>query len=386
MAKNLIAGTPRPRYFPPSPEEQNAIEESLSSERLQREEAEAARRVVRDHFNSLTSFQYERLIGSGVFGVACSVIEKRRAKPQRRLVVKRANAEDAEGELEHEIITMSRLNGSAHIAMVLAARYDDENVQRPGVFKRLVSKIIRRKNNMLVGLPGPTLVLEHLENGTVDNLLNKLRQRNKSLPNRVLWSFFLCLVRACVAMRYPLEQPFGAKPRLEEIPDTVPDLGIVHSDMHSNNVLIGSTGDFPEHAVVPPMKLIDFGLSRTKDGAECDPQNLLDAGKQIYYLITGRYGRVGIRYEDHHGVSTMAWEILPHSGQDPYPMLDNDLRTLVARCLAKEPADRPRLAEALEICKTAVEVRTPGYYGFNLALETDSAIRQLLQETLYDPL
>ncbi|KAI1746968.1 kinase-like domain-containing protein [Xylaria castorea] len=387
LPRGLLIGSEMVLRAQPNSTEQSAVVVVLSAEERQREreQADEARRVVRDHFNNLTSFQYEQAIGSGMFGVAYSVMEKRLGRRARRLVVKRAQTELAENELRDEIRMMTKLNGSAHIAAVIAAKDDHENTQlRPGIVGRLVSKITSREKDMLVGLPGPTLVLEHLENGTVHNLMGALGRKTRTLPNRVLWSFFLCLVRACIAMRSPPEQPYGAKPELEEISETRLRSSITHSDMHSGNILLGSAGDFPEHAVIPPMKLIDFGLSYTGGWGEGDSRNLLDAGKQIYYLIMGRYRDIGFRHELHNGVNTNATEILPRNGQEPYPMLDTDLRNLVARCLAMDPTDRPSLAEALGICKNALETRTPGFYGFHSARETDYLIRHLLQEIVYD--
>ncbi|KAI0377989.1 kinase-like domain-containing protein [Hypomontagnella monticulosa] len=53
-------------------------------------------------------------------------------------------------------------------------------------------------------------VLEYMENGTLWGLIAKLaedRERNPEkggrTPNRVLWSFWLCLIRACIALEYP---------------------------------------------------------------------------------------------------------------------------------------------------------------------------------------
>ncbi|KAI0460588.1 kinase-like domain-containing protein [Xylaria acuta] len=370
--------------YSPNPAEAEALGQILAARRVQRERAEEARRVVRDHFNNLTSFRYEAQIGSGVFGVAHSVVEKRVARRARKLVVKRAQSERAQTELRHEIMMMSRLNGSAHIASVIATNDDNPNARRRrGIFGRMVAQIIRRRKNILVGLPGPALVLEYLGNGTVNGLLSSLVRHNKSLPNRLLWSFYLCLVRACVAMKFPPAKPFGAKPKLEEIPEDQSAPGnIMHGDMHSGNVLIGTVGDFQEHAAMPPLKLIDFGLALVRE--QSDERNLLDVSKQIYYMIIGKYDRVGFRHVLHNGINTMATDILPRNGQARYPMLEDDLRDFVARCLARDPADRPSLAEALETCKNAVETKTPGLYGFNAGRETDYGIGLLLQELVYN--
>ncbi|RYP58611.1 hypothetical protein DL769_008866 [Monosporascus sp. CRB-8-3] len=47
------------------------------------------------------------------------------------------------------------------------------------------------------------LLLEFVENGDLSNFIMKLNEKNLRVPNRILWSFWLCLVRACVAMEYP---------------------------------------------------------------------------------------------------------------------------------------------------------------------------------------
>ncbi|KAI0486728.1 kinase-like domain-containing protein [Xylaria cf. heliscus] len=335
--------------------------------------------MIRDHFNRNSSFEYEKVIGRGVFGVAYSIIERGFARRDQRLVVKRAPVELAYGELRNEIQTMSRLNGSAHIARVVAAGDDGWNTRPTGILRRLAAGVFGRPEDMLTGLKGPSLVLEHLENGTMESLMDTLRKKGKSLPNRVLWSIYLCLVRACVAMKFPPEQPFNTESKLEEIPEDQSAPGnIVHND-----ILIGSIGDFPEHAIIPPVKMIDFGLS-VVNNRNSEQQNLSDITKLIYYLIIGKNIYVGPEQTVYNGISTGAIEILPVNGQVTYPMLDAELRDLVARSLAKDPAHRPGLAEVLKICKNAVETRTPGQYGINGPQETDTAISLFLQEVLYD--
>lgn len=57
----------------------------------------------------------------------------------------------------------------------------------------------------LVGLPDPVLVLEYLENGDVGRLYDRAVQQDILLPNRVLWSFFLCcrLPRSSIYLYLP---------------------------------------------------------------------------------------------------------------------------------------------------------------------------------------
>lgn len=50
----------------------------------------------------------------------------------------------------------------------------------------------RPRNYYLKGLTGPVLALEYLENGTFGRLMRKARSHDLHLPNRVLWSLFLC--------------------------------------------------------------------------------------------------------------------------------------------------------------------------------------------------
>ncbi|KAI1814862.1 hypothetical protein GGS20DRAFT_546096 [Poronia punctata] len=53
------------------------------------------------------------------------------------------------------------------------------------------------------------LVMEYVQNGTLEDLIDKLMQDQKEkrkrevIPNRILWAFWLCLIRSCIAMEYP---------------------------------------------------------------------------------------------------------------------------------------------------------------------------------------
>ncbi|RYO95984.1 hypothetical protein DL765_011722 [Monosporascus sp. GIB2] len=143
------------------------------------------------------------------------------------------------------------------------------------------------------------LLLEFVENGDLFNFITKLNEKNLVVPNRVLWSFWLCLVRACVAMEYPprkfhprrRKDAEGEPPNAElaalALDDDDRDLNgkivdgqlfedvpgprrrwarnrMVHFDIDPKNIFIGgfdvNTRD-DEHLLVPRLKLADFGTA-----------------------------------------------------------------------------------------------------------------------------
>ncbi|KAI1636932.1 hypothetical protein F4809DRAFT_661876 [Biscogniauxia mediterranea] len=143
------------------------------------------------------------------------------------------------------------------------------------------------------------LLLEFAENGDLANFIYKTNEMGEKVPNRVLWSFWLCLVSACVAMEYP-PRKFHPKRRdpnpadVEGLPamdfvdlnsetrgkrigpdlyEDVPDPSRrwagkrqVHFDIDPKNILIygldPNTKD-NEHKLIPRLKLADFGLAHT---------------------------------------------------------------------------------------------------------------------------
>ncbi|KAI0429359.1 kinase-like domain-containing protein, partial [Xylaria sp. FL1042] len=64
------------------------------------------------------------------------------------------------------------------------------------------------------------IIMEYLHNGSLGSLIVKLNEKKKldprfaRVPNRVLWGFWLCLIRACIAMEYPPRKfhPLRKKP------------------------------------------------------------------------------------------------------------------------------------------------------------------------------
>ncbi|KAI0903191.1 kinase-like domain-containing protein [Ustulina deusta] len=369
--------------------------ELLIAERRRADEAEIRVRAeeARRYFNNLPNFRYEDLVASGAYGVALRVRHTSTTGRSRKLIVKRARSNRLARELRDEIDVMSKLNGSAHIASVIAYRDDlvDEHQQRRFKFLRRVIKRFRRKrpSNFLAGLTGPTLILEYLPNGTVNQFRVKVRNKaiedgSVAIPNRILWSIFLCLVRACVAMNHPPNQPPGTAPELEEIVEIgpVPYANYYHGDMHPGNILFGATGDFPEHAVIPPAKLIDFGLAI--QDATSVMRNIMDISKNVMWLILLRLSPLGRLPIDHQGVYTLGLPLLAPQFLEQHPTLDLDLRDLLIRCLAADPMQRPSLPELLQAAKSAVRRKDASFYGPAAPQESDGAIRRFVQEYIYD--
>ncbi|KAI1106785.1 kinase-like protein [Jackrogersella minutella] len=142
------------------------------------------------------------------------------------------------------------------------------------------------------------LLLEFMENGDLAHFIYKLNELNEVVPNRVLWSFWLCLVKACIAMEYPVEK---FHPRRDEQPkegNTEEDLEeeekagkdsigkrigrdlfevvptavgrtrgarVVHFDLDPKNIFVGGfdkTATDGEHSIIPRLKLADFGCAK----------------------------------------------------------------------------------------------------------------------------
>lgn len=91
------------------------------------------------------------------------------------------------------------MRGAEHIVRLIAHRDD----RRAYVTRRQMRRAWNRGNvsGSLIGLTGPVIVLEYLDNGDISRLHYRLIKDNILLPNRVLWAFFLCC-RPPLSLRY----------------------------------------------------------------------------------------------------------------------------------------------------------------------------------------
>ncbi|KAI0430916.1 kinase-like domain-containing protein [Xylaria sp. FL1042] len=308
------------------------------------------------------------------------------------------------------------------------------------------------------------LLLEFVENGDLDRLLDRLNQENKDIPNRVLWGFWLCLTRACLAMQFPPRKFHPGRHEEHPIlqPDGQPDFDLtgtgkrigdelfeqepaprrrwaakryVHFDIDPRNILIGSFDPGArdgEHALVPKLKLADFGLTEDiklhkrntyyqdrrfqgkwgyyapeQFGPEWDYIRQEDSGlpeadgpEVSGQAIAGNYGPPMNVW----GIGLTMWQLitklevprplpLQMSGvsqtqmpnhycayiltDDKYDRVDLELRQTVAKCLAHEPKYRPQPRTLANQAKRKLKKQFPG--------ETDDMIREWVQEVIFNP-
>lgn len=83
-------------------------------------------------------------------------------------------------------------------------------------------------------------------------------------------------------------------------------------------------------------------------------------------------------------VETDAYDLYMPEAQQRYPWLDEELRELIGRMMAKQEQHRWPLAVCLERAETAVRTRTAASYGLNAAEETDDAIVDFVQRAFHE--
>ncbi|OTA80822.1 hypothetical protein M434DRAFT_37806 [Hypoxylon sp. CO27-5] len=385
-------------------------EPSFYSKHVATKEDEAIKiaSYLRDHFWDNPTWEFEKCLGTGIR--ATTVLVRHReseldGKTHRRLVLKRPINVEGDAEIMNEINWYNRLRGSEHIVAMITARNEefyvppDENAKAAPFFKRLFQEPSnprkRRKPNDprrideelgLARLAGmPVVVLEYLENGTFNRLIDRAIRYNSFIPNRLLWSFFLCMVRSCVAMAYPPNRAPGKRTVLETIPTVgaVPS-PLIHNSLHCGNIMIGAPDRrFQEHHLAPVVKFIDLGAAQDIGSPAT---NLEHVSIFMICLITNNKEPDTKTTTFYNNITTRATAILPPN-DEKYRQLDPDLRDFLVRCLASPIAAeaRPNLHETLETIENALRTKTPETFPFNIApSETDEAIKGFLQKLVYD--
>ncbi|KAI0102923.1 hypothetical protein GGR51DRAFT_562128 [Nemania sp. FL0031] len=360
-----------------------------------------------------SSFRFDKLLGWGAAGVVCRVVE-RGVRPSRgrarlgatplsrRLVVKRAIGPEAEAELRNEVAVLKRFRGAEHIVRLVASHSGapqtsgllDESKRLARLALRATRRVWRGSpwtsnyDSLLKGISGPVLIVEYLENGSLGSLLARLMGTDILLPNRILWSFCLCVVRACIAHAYPPNGDDGTADSPENIDRRRAPVFLGHGDIHEHNIMIGDRGiEFEEHNLIPALKLIDFG--RAEESQQAFTRMVYDLWLEILALIT-RTSSARHRIGTYQGFRTRAVEIqheneaqCPEGNGAAYPTLDDGLRHFLARCTA---VDRDmRLSLTTMFIVAYVGATKPAIaYGPHEELESDAAVERLLSRLIFD--
>ncbi|KAI0553968.1 kinase-like domain-containing protein [Xylaria curta] len=88
-----------------------------------------------------------------------------------------------------------------------SARHWQRKDRRRRIRAKEIEEEIQRQEER--GTRKDYIIMEYLQNGNLADLLIKLNEHERDdgfpyrIPNRVLWGFWLCLIRACIAMEYP---------------------------------------------------------------------------------------------------------------------------------------------------------------------------------------
>ncbi|KAI1100454.1 kinase-like domain-containing protein [Jackrogersella minutella] len=348
---------------------------------IQRESwAKQEHQYIKRYFERDTrNFKYEGILGYGATNVACKVKLRHRwwrySLPSETFVVKRAFVPDQDAILKNEHRIIKRHRGALHIV-------------QPYELPRTIANPLDRAERY-------TILLEHLENGSLSDFISRKQLWGHELPNRMLFKMFMCLVRACMAMAWPPRAPRGRRVMREGIPDDPEERQnkeqLTHRDMHTGNILLGELDIAHwEHITTPILKLIDFERAViVEDPAVANPgvsRNILGIGKVMREIVTGnRYAYIR---ETTIRVNGFPEEIrsFAHLPEDRYPNLDDELRTLIVQCCAADLDQRPTLEELYVRVRECIVARPSRVYPrYPLGqYETDRAIRRIARRLIFD--
>ncbi|KAK7980431.1 hypothetical protein PG989_012888 [Apiospora arundinis] len=350
-------------------------------------------------------FEWRGLVGAGAYGAVVRVREYFREpnRPSRDFVIKQAKTLQQEEDIRREMKRLERVAGGLHIVQPIVLEhqnpfFDFDYLEAPRLHPTRRQQV-REEYERLGYLLGPTLVMQPIENGTLYEFYRKaIDHEVPVLPNRLLWRFFLCLVRSCIAMAYP--QPFQTPQNLENMPpyDGQVPSEFTHTDLHTGNVMLGNFNGFlPEHQITPILKLIDFGTWAQAERYNLDYMDFMKHGVTENIFSIGRIMEEMITYERHDdfgpavmfgsgGYMTRARKLMARVNNFGPLNLDEDLAILVIQCLAVEEMDRPSLRDlfnqvfmGMQKPATSYTNYTRGYYW-----ETDDIVRQVIYMVLHE--
>ncbi|KAI0397370.1 hypothetical protein F5Y17DRAFT_455031 [Xylariaceae sp. FL0594] len=400
----------------------------LRSQRF--EDAQAARKRIKENFvwfERSDEMKYVKVLGYGGFGlVQLWQLHHPNGAFFREVAVKGLVRSYDGNNIEvqrSEIYWTKAFSGLEHMVQLVdlvpeaMKRLDINNVRDPGpnTYHPLPMPMGRK--------PDPLMVSEYSEMGTLSNL-QKLVLASKTsnqllgpdeepkleyIPNRVLWSIFLCLVRGLIAMAYPPPDPEANKQSGLVIRERIPSpesaiepRKIVHFDIDIGNryqplipFLPNSSGRMLSQPTL--IQIADYGLMKEWSDNWDDAQKIeaISWGKYVYKApetedpnlarqpgVIGHYANV---YQAMHELilqrslrnneitveqrtvrvpsgNFWTYETYGHRMManpdgaifEDYGKVDADLRSIVMACMAKQTKHRPRLEFLQQRCEQEV--------------------------------
>ncbi|KAI0437346.1 hypothetical protein F4803DRAFT_570946 [Xylaria telfairii] len=339
-------------------------------EREIRSRAQAAQHRLQNTIGYGKGWELEKLLSTGSSGMTFLIkdsdpLHRRRdhtrepwVNKQRRVVLKWALFPEAGiDDFITEMKSLAFLRGKAHHVQMIAATADVATYRPPlglslGSVLRVftspwknppinIFKIIRRHR-------GPAILLEYLEDGSLQQLSHRAKRTNVRFPNRLLWSFYFCMVRGCVGMNFPQEIPESGAPLVLETITRLEPNGFSHNDIALRNIMVDRYDlQVPEHIWFPRLKFIDYGSSTISPTPypSAARNNLLQVAAVMIHLINPD----ARPFSDSNavvfnGIETYATDILPQiGGDDMFPLLDPELRQLLVEALAVNMQLRPSI-------------------------------------------
>ncbi|KUI57802.1 hypothetical protein VP1G_05087 [Cytospora mali] len=393
-------GRPRPR-----PRPQAGMRAAMGDAAIS-----AARRQVRLAGRKMSkAFRFIKFLGNGGQGMVTLWEYRSLRGPVHRLVLKVSTASKPNPDpnnvasvaenygLLEEKVFLTRLLRAPHILQRFVFEDDVPQNRSNRIGERNTTQAQAIDNDEGI------LFMDYARFGDLRELLHKAARAapaNQQLPFpvQVLWRFFDCLVKGCIAMDYPPRAgpanfPNNADPNVTEaptaggyLPETIPlgglagnvagHAGIVHFDLDHSNIFItdydrpGPNGLVPAHTDAPRLQIADFGLAQDAEelwAPAAHPNNgPIGRARVMYCLMTfeePQFPPVAGRFtKDEPG--GMAYGLVPRRQQrwtygyklvDPDPANEQtqELQTrygthlceVVARCLMNKQEHRPNLQQ-----------------------------------------
>ncbi|KAI0126714.1 kinase-like domain-containing protein [Xylariales sp. AK1849] len=321
--------------------------------------------TLKQYFDNDGRYTFEGHVGSGVYG---DVYKLKRIDPGShtcgRMAAKFIRSHGRESALvnraaEREIQAMRNLKGAMHIVRILDVPDDPLEKEVEGAEEL-----------------GNTrwMYMEWVENGTLGAFMERAQMASRRLPSRMLWHFFKCLIRMGVALSWPDAFQQGES-RLEKIQDDVPDYIYQNTDVHVDNLMIGSFDEndsVSEHRLAPIIKMIDLGMvQRRQTTTQEEWQKLTSETVHTMGVVMSDLLEVG----QSKNMPSFSWP-------------DSELDSLVRRCVSVRPETRPTWRYLLTTIEHTIQGRTADYYtdtlGGDGAQEEDDAIMELTREFILD--